>query len=238
LFCCEQTYSKSVNMCENKIYSLDSSAYYQDWNSLLWFILIQGSPTSLPSLGAEENEVGLWNSLFASVMERKARLLGSGSRDACLNITDVICAPSFKCVAAAAKFIEGYESDVKNRCEALKIKIEDGLSESVEDHHSHEQFRSLVIERGYRIDESYKSSVNLQEDCNGERSVAFDDRLRTTLDSIRKICLRSVTKRVVIFVDRAVEKQLEFMITDPSFKFGSFIIGSIKDTFGELPKQK
>ncbi|KAL1230567.1 NADH-cytochrome b5 reductase 2-A [Trichinella pseudospiralis] len=129
-------------------------------------------------------------------------------------ITDVICAPSLKCVAAAASFIEGYESDVKNN------------------RHSQKQFRSLAIERGYCIDQLYKSALNLQRGCSGQRSLAYDDylRLHTTLDAIRKVCLRSATKRVVLFVDRSLEKQLKLMITDPSFKFGSFIIGSIKDT--------
>ncbi|KRX92487.1 hypothetical protein T4E_3655 [Trichinella pseudospiralis] len=219
-------------MCNDQLCPLDSSAYYQDCNSLLWFVLIQGDQKFSPHPGAGENEEGLLNNPCASMIERKSRLLGSASRDACLSITDVICAPSLKCVAAAASFIEGYESDVKDSDKALNIKIEEGLSVSFVDRHSQKQFRSLAIERGYCIDQLYKSALNLQRGCSGQRSLAYDDylRLHTTLDAIRKVCLRSATKRVVLFVDRSLEKQLKLMITDPSFKFGSFIIGSIKDT--------
>ncbi|KRX46682.1 hypothetical protein T05_8065 [Trichinella murrelli] len=223
-------------MSEIGVSSLDSPAY-ENPNSMLWFILIRDNRVSLPLLSAGVNEA-LWNGPYVPLVERKSRLMGAASRDAGLNITDVVCEPSFRCVAAAINFIEGFEGGVKNGWKALNIKIEGGLSELGENDYLRSQLRSYVVQRGHRIDETYKSSLKLQENCSGQRSAAFDDRLRNALDSIRKICLRSAERRVVVFADRDIEKELKLITADPPLQFGLFVIGGTKDALAAFPKQK
>ncbi|KRY70494.1 hypothetical protein T4A_14250 [Trichinella pseudospiralis] len=109
---------------------------------------------SNPNLG--KNEDREWKSQSMTTIEARSGLMGEASHEARFNITDVICAPSIKCIIAADSFIKGFERDQKGKMKNLNIKIDGGLSESIEGYYLQKQFRSLALERGYAVDEVYE----------------------------------------------------------------------------------
>ncbi|KAL1230580.1 Ubiquitin-associated and SH3 domain-containing protein [Trichinella pseudospiralis] len=104
-----------------------------------------------------EKDAGEWKFQSMPMAEKKSRVMGAASYKSCFNITDVISAPSTKCILAADSFIKGFESGQQDTTNPLKIKVEAALSKSVEGYHSHKHFQLLAIERGYRVDDSYET---------------------------------------------------------------------------------
>ncbi|KRZ02991.1 hypothetical protein T11_10632, partial [Trichinella zimbabwensis] len=79
------------------------------------------------------------------------------------NITDVICAPSFTCFTAADNFIKGFQDGLEDEMKILNIKVDGGLSSTVEGYYLHKQFRSMVVESGFNVDETYDDLHKVKE---------------------------------------------------------------------------
>ncbi|XP_003374089.1 conserved hypothetical protein [Trichinella spiralis] len=77
------------------------------WNSCqkLWFILVDDGKYLDSRLGLEEKKPDSSSGPSLASIESKSRLMGLASRNAHHNITNVISAPNFKCITAAAGFI-------------------------------------------------------------------------------------------------------------------------------------
>ncbi|KRZ73594.1 Retrovirus-related Pol polyprotein from transposon TNT 1-94 [Trichinella papuae] len=155
------------------------------------------------------NEMGEWKFQSVTTIENKSRVMGKASHEACFNITDVISAPSMKCVAAADSFIKGFEGGRKDEIKVLDIKVDGGLSESVEGYYLQKQFLSLAAERGYRVNETYETSVKCPENCKFDPYVNLYWRINAALESMRKKYSGSMDRMVVVFVDKSLESLLK-----------------------------
>ncbi|KRZ21424.1 hypothetical protein T4B_9588, partial [Trichinella pseudospiralis] len=154
------------------------------------------------------NEMGEWKFYSTTTVESKSHVMGEISHESGFNITDVICAPSMRCVAAADSFIKGFERDQKGKMKNLNIKIDGGLSESIEGYYLQKQFRSLALERGYAVDEVYETSIKWSENHNVDTYVNSDWRINAALKSLRKKYPGSMDKMVAVFVDKSLESVL------------------------------
>ncbi|KRZ73616.1 hypothetical protein T10_1982 [Trichinella papuae] len=195
-------------MSQSYFRTFDSWAFSWQSTQTLWFILVQEDRFPHLRFRAVRNEMGEWKFQSVTTIENKSRVMGKASHEACFNITDVISAPSMKCVAAADSFIKAFERDQKDEMKILNIKVDGGLSESVEGYYLQKQFRSLAVERGYPVDEVYETSIKWSENCNVDAYVNLDWRINAALESLREKYSGSMDKVVVVFVDKSLESVL------------------------------
>ncbi|KRZ73617.1 hypothetical protein T10_1982, partial [Trichinella papuae] len=213
-----------AKMPHSEFYTFDTFAYYQDCNPLLWFIMIKNVPSYFPSQCKAQNKRNIFDSPVISVAERRVRFMGSSSRDAGINITDVICAPSLKCIDLADRFVEGYESKLEEKDKILEIKIDGGFSESIQHYHVHEQLKANIMECGYRIDKTHETSYKCPENCNNESSIKMNERVTETLKSIRSKYSDSTNRTMVVFVDKCLEPALRFLIKQPLIALELYVL--------------
>ncbi|KRX67960.1 hypothetical protein T09_14432 [Trichinella sp. T9] len=136
--------------------------------------------------------------------------MGTASYSALLrDICDVICAPSIACFIAADNFIKELQKCLKDEIIDLKIKIDGGLSRTVEGFYLHKQFRSLVAERGYNVDETYESSVQCPENNKIDPYINLAWRLNMALLSFQNKYSSAKWKMVIAFVDKSLESVLK-----------------------------
>ncbi|KRX87784.1 hypothetical protein T4E_6490 [Trichinella pseudospiralis] len=166
-----------------------------DCNPLLWFIMIKNLPSYFPSQCKAVNKGDIFDSPAISLAERRILFMGSSSRDAGINITDV-----------------------------LKIKIDGGFSESIQHYHVHEQLKASIMDSGYPIDRTYETSYNCAENCNYETSIKMEERLAETVKSIRAKHSDSTNRTVIVFVDKNVEQSLQFLIKQPLITLELYIV--------------
>ncbi|KAL1231457.1 Lysozyme [Trichinella spiralis] len=158
------------------------------WNSCqkLWFILVDDGKYLDSRLGLEEKKPDSSSGPSLASIESKSRLMGLASRNAHHNITNVISAPNFKCITAAAGFIRGYEDAVKMAEKLLTIKIDGGFAETYFAFKFQSQFRLLAIENGYRVDETYESSAIFPVEYHHHPHLQLEKRLATTMESMKE----------------------------------------------------
>ncbi|KRZ13599.1 hypothetical protein T11_7969 [Trichinella zimbabwensis] len=197
-----------TSMSQSYFRTFDSWAFSWQSTQTLWFILVEEDRFPHLRFRAVRNEMGEWKFQSVTTIENKSRVMGKASHEACFNITDVICAPSMRCVAAADSFIKAFEGDQKDETKILNIKVDGGLSESVEGYYLVKQFRSLAVERGYPVDEVYETSIKWSENCNLDTYVNFDCRINAALESLREKYSGSMDKMVAVFVDSSLESVL------------------------------
>ncbi|KRX67157.1 hypothetical protein T09_10437 [Trichinella sp. T9] len=143
-------------------------------------------------------------------IESSSVLMGADIVDMPYNVTNVISAPNFKCLAAAAAFISGYQGPVKVGQNALNIKIDGGLSLTNAAFEMHEKFQSLVAESGYNIDKTYKTVAEFSVESS------LVTRVEATLESLRKTFPGTWKDAVAIFVEKPLQIVLEIItINDP-----------------------
>ncbi|KRZ35905.1 hypothetical protein T4C_12100 [Trichinella pseudospiralis] len=188
--------------------TFDSLAFRWDSTQLFWFILVEEDGFPLLCFSAGKNEDREWKSQSMTTIEARSGLMGEASHEARFNITDVICAPSIKCIIAADSFIKGFERDQKGKMKNLNIKIDGGLSESIEGYYLQKQFRSLALERGYAVDEVYETSVKWSENGKIDPYVNLNWRINAALESFRKKYSVSKHTMVAVFVDKSLESVL------------------------------
>ncbi|KRZ01820.1 hypothetical protein T11_9229 [Trichinella zimbabwensis] len=188
--------------------NFDSWAFRWESTQLLWFILVEEDGFPVLRYHEMKKEAGEWKFQSMTVAERKSRVMGEASHETCFNISDVISAPSIRCIAAAQSFIKGFESGQQDITNFLKIKVDAALSESVEGYYLQKQFRLLAVERGYRVDESYETSVQWPENCKVDPYVDLDWRISAALESFKIKYSGSKDKTVVVFVDKRLESVL------------------------------
>ncbi|KRY26950.1 hypothetical protein T01_4389 [Trichinella spiralis] len=144
----------------------DSMVYCWGSVQLMWFVFVK--EVDLPPRYAEK-EKDIYRSPLSvgkkphgssgpimTGIESTSVTMGMEMTDVPYNVTNVISAPNFKCLTAAAAFINGYQGPVKVGQNALNIKIDGGLSLTNAAFEKHEKFQSLVAESGYNIDKTYK----------------------------------------------------------------------------------
>ncbi|KRZ71538.1 hypothetical protein T10_4032 [Trichinella papuae] len=207
----------------SEFYTFDTRAYYQDSNPLLWFILIKDVPSYFPSDYNEENDgdIIVTSTLLSEI---RIRFMGSSSRDAGINITDVISAPSLQCINMAKSFIEGYESKLEEKDKILEIKIDGGFSESIQYYYVHEKLKANIMQCGYRIDKTHETSYKCPENCNNESSIKMNERVTETLKSIRSKYSDSTNRTMVVFVDKCLEPALRFLIKQPLIALELYVL--------------
>ncbi|OUC48984.1 hypothetical protein D917_05816 [Trichinella nativa] len=129
---------------------------------MMWFILVEEDefPSLRPHAGLGINRKSERNFRSLTAVERKSFLMGDVACITRLNITDVICSPSTNCINAADSFIKGFQYMKNDEMNVLKIKIDGGFSSTAEGYYLQNQFRSLVVERGYDVDDSYDAALD------------------------------------------------------------------------------
>ncbi|KRX92467.1 hypothetical protein T4E_3486 [Trichinella pseudospiralis] len=195
-------------MSQTDFINFDSWAFRWDSTQLLWFILVEKDRFSHLHFREVEKDAGEWKFQSMPMAEKKSRVMGAASYKSCFNITDVISAPSTKCILAADSFIKGFESGQQDTTNPLKIKVEAALSKSVEGYHSHKQFQLLAIERGYRVDDSYETCAQRSGNSEVDPYVDLDCRISAALESFKEKYSGSEEKMVVVFVDKRLESVL------------------------------
>ncbi|KRZ82057.1 hypothetical protein T08_9526, partial [Trichinella sp. T8] len=228
-----------TKMPEPELYTFDTFAYYNDCNPLLWFIMIQDMPPSTPPYCKAGNRGALWNAPVMPIVQRKLCFMGAASRDAGINITDVICAPSLKCILLADSFIEGYESKLDDKDQVLEIKIDGGFSESIDYYHQHEQLKTNVMESGFRVDKTHDTSYKYPEYCNYESFNKMDERIHETLKSIRTKYADSTNRTMAVFVNKSLESVLQFITKEPPIPLELYIArkAEAKNKRGQITKR-
>ncbi|KRZ73591.1 hypothetical protein T10_1522 [Trichinella papuae] len=200
---------ESEDMWKADLSTFDSWSVRWQFTHELWFILVEEDVLPFLRLGAGGNEESVRKSGFATMTEKRSRAMGTASHYARFNIADVICAPSFTCITAADNFIKGFEGGRKDEIKVLDIKVDGGLSESVEGYYLQKQFLSLAAERGYRVNETYETSVKCPENCKFDPYVNLYWRINAALESMRKKYSGSMDRMVVVFVDKSLESLLK-----------------------------
>ncbi|KRZ02160.1 hypothetical protein T4B_7856, partial [Trichinella pseudospiralis] len=94
-------------MSQTDFINFDSWAFRWDSTQLLWFILVEKDRFSHLHFREVEKDAGEWKFQSMPMAEKKSRVMGAASYKSCFNITDVISAPSTKCILAADSFIKG-----------------------------------------------------------------------------------------------------------------------------------
>ncbi|KRX92463.1 hypothetical protein T4E_366 [Trichinella pseudospiralis] len=196
-------------MWKSNLSTFDSWSVRWHFTHELWFIFVEEDVLPFLRLGAGRKEEGVRKSGFATMTEKRSRAMGTASHYARFNIVDVICAPSFTCITAADNFIKGFEGGLKDEIKVLDIKVDGGLSSSVEGYYLQKQFLSLAAEGGYRVDETYETSVKCPENCKIDPYINLYWRINAALESIRKKYSGSMDKMVVVFVDKSLESLLK-----------------------------
>ncbi|KRX67959.1 hypothetical protein T09_14432 [Trichinella sp. T9] len=193
-----------------KIVKVDSQSWVLRWEStpMMWFILVEDDGFPVLRLREGKNEASERNFQSMTAVERKSCVMGQASQIEHFNISEVICAPSIKCIVAADSFINGFQCEKKDEIKGLNIKIDGGLSSTVECYYLHKEFRSLVVEHGYDVDETYESSVERPTKCKEDPYVDLDSRLSAVLKFMRRKYSDSEDKVVTVFVDKCLESVL------------------------------
>ncbi|KRY54515.1 hypothetical protein T03_6780 [Trichinella britovi] len=168
---------------------------------------------------AKSDQENVWNSSSLAMAERKSYAMGRAARYAQYNITDVICAPSFKCVNVADNFIRGFECGNKDEMKKLKIKINGGLSSTVECYYLYKEFRSLAVERGYRVDATYEGSVEWPGGKIIDPYVNLLWRINAIVQSLMMEYTGIREQMVAVFVDKSVESVLTRVTVGPPLPF-------------------
>ncbi|XP_003374136.1 conserved hypothetical protein [Trichinella spiralis] len=99
---------------------------------------------------------------------------------------------------------EGFQREKKDEGKGLNVKIDGGLSSTVECYYLHKEFRSLVVERGYDVDETYESSVERSTKCKEDPHVDLDSRLSAALKFMRRKYSDPEGGVVAVFVDKSL----------------------------------
>ncbi|XP_003374082.1 hypothetical protein Tsp_08809 [Trichinella spiralis] len=189
--------------------TFDSWSVRWDVRRELWFILVEEDVLPFLRLDAARNQANVRESEFPSMTESRSRAMGTASQNARFNITDVFCAPSFPCVTAAENFIKGFERGRNDGRNYLTIKVDGGFSLSVDGYYLQKQFRSLAVERGYRVDETFESSVKRPESSIFDPYVNLQWRINAAVESLRTKYSCSMNEMVVVFVDKSLESVLK-----------------------------
>ncbi|KAL1231447.1 Ecdysteroid-phosphate phosphatase [Trichinella spiralis] len=176
----------------------------------MWFVFVK--EVDLPPRYAEKvgkKPHGSSGPIMTGI-ESTSVTMGMEMTDVPYNVTNVISAPNFKCLTAAAAFINGYQGPVKVGQNALNIKIDGGLSLTNAAFEKHEKFQSLVAESGYNIDKTYKTVAEFSAESS------LETRLEVTLESLRKTFPGTWQDAVAIFVEKSLHSILEIVtINDP-----------------------
>ncbi|KRX92468.1 hypothetical protein T4E_7607 [Trichinella pseudospiralis] len=199
--------------------TFDSWGFHWDFTQMLWFIMVEEDDLLLFRLGAESDEANVWSSSSLTMTETKSREMGKAAQYMRYNITNVICAPSIKCIAAAHSFIKGFEGGKKYQGKPLNIKIEGGLSETVEGYCLQKQFQSFVAESGYPIDESYETCIKWPGGSSIDPYVNLAWRINEAVKSMMRTYSGAIEQIVAIFVDRSLERMLRCVMIGPPLPF-------------------
>ncbi|KRX12476.1 hypothetical protein T07_5687, partial [Trichinella nelsoni] len=181
------------------------------WNSCqkLWFILVDDGNYLAKRLGLEEQKPDSTSGPSLASIESKSRFMGLASRNAHHNITNVISAPNFKCITAAAGFIRGYEEATRKVEKSLTIKIDGGFAETYVAFNLQSQFRLLAIENGYRVDEKYRSSAPFPVEYQNHPHLQLEKRLATTMESMKEKFSGDWDNIVIVFVHHSLKNDLK-----------------------------
>ncbi|KRX15109.1 hypothetical protein T07_11177 [Trichinella nelsoni] len=188
--------------------SFESWVFRWESTPTMWFILVQDDGVPVLRLREGKSEASERNFQSMTAVERKSFVMGQASHIENFKISEVICAPSIKCIVAADSFINGFQRDKKGEIKGLNVKIDGGLSFTAECYYLHKEFRSLVVERGYDVDETYESSVEGPTKCKEDPYVDLDSRLSAALKFMRKKYSDSEDGVVAVFVDESLESAL------------------------------
>ncbi|OUC41977.1 hypothetical protein D917_10541 [Trichinella nativa] len=199
--------------------SFDSLVFHWNFTQMLWFIMVEEDDNPNLCVDAKSDQENVWNSSSLAMAERKSYAMGRAARYAQYHITDVICAPSFKCVNVADNFIRGFECGNKDEMKKLKIKINGGLSSTVECYYLYKEFRSLAVERGYRVDATYEGSVEWPGDKIIDPYVNLLWRINAIVQSLMMEYPGIREQMVAVFVDKSVESVLTRVTVGPPLPF-------------------
>ncbi|KRY82430.1 hypothetical protein T4D_621, partial [Trichinella pseudospiralis] len=215
----DEVYEYELNMPKRNCDTFDSWGFHWDFTQMLWFIMVEEDDLLLFRLGAESDEANVWSSSSLTMTETKSREMGKAAQYMRYNITNVICAPSIKCIAAAHSFIKGFEGGKKYQGKPLNIKIEGGLSETVEGYCLQKQFQSFVAESGYPIDESYETCIKWPGGSSIDPYVNLAWRINEAVKSMMRTYSGAIEQIVAIFVDRSLERMLRCVMIGPPLPF-------------------
>ncbi|KRX12395.1 hypothetical protein T07_1495, partial [Trichinella nelsoni] len=168
-------------MSEPGLKSFHSWVYLWKSSATLWLIMVEEDEFPFLQLSARENGTSESNFHSMAAVGRKSLEMGRLAHEAGFNISDVICAPSIKCIVAAGSFIYGFQREKKDEIKGLNIKIDGAFSSTTEGYYLHKQFRSLAAERGYNVDETYETSVKCCGKCKVDRYVNLECRLAAAI---------------------------------------------------------
>ncbi|KRZ84676.1 hypothetical protein T08_14469 [Trichinella sp. T8] len=192
--------------------SFHSWVYRWDSSATIWFIMVEED--GFPFLQLRAGKSGASESNFHSMtaVGRKSLEMGGLAREAGFNISDIICAPSVKCIVAAGSFIYAFQRGKKDEIKGLNIKIDGAFSSTTEGYYLHKQFRSLAAERGYNVDETYKTSVKCCGKCKVDRYVNLECRLAAAVQFLKEKYSGMEQNAVVVFVDKSLKSVLTDVI--------------------------
>ncbi|KRY81010.1 hypothetical protein T4D_6083 [Trichinella pseudospiralis] len=173
-------------MWKTNLSTFDSWSFRWESTQELWFVLVEEDELPFLCLRSGVNQASVGKVPFTTMTERRSRAMGRASFNARFNITDVICAPSFTCFTAADNFIKGFQDGLEDEMKILNIKVDGGLSSTVEGYYLYKQFQSMLVESGFNVDESYETSVKCPENYKIDPYVNLDWRINTALGSIKK----------------------------------------------------
>ncbi|KRZ01885.1 hypothetical protein T11_2537 [Trichinella zimbabwensis] len=225
-------------MWKTDLSTFDSWSFRWESTQELWFILVEEDELPFLRLRSGVNQASVGKFPFTTMTERRSRAMGRASFNARFNITDVICAPSFTCFTAADNFIKGFQDGLEDEMKILNIKVDGGLSSTVEGYYLHKQFRSMVVESGFNVDETYETSVKCPENYKIDPYVNLDWRINAALGSIKKKYSGSMFQMVAVFVDKCLDNVLKgatvgswpaFKVHVPSVGISPFILEKFEE---------
>ncbi|KAL1236001.1 ATP synthase subunit b,plastid [Trichinella pseudospiralis] len=132
----------------------------------------------------------------------------------------------------------GFQDGLEDEMKILNIKVDGGLSSTVEGYYLCKQFQSMLVKSGFNVDESYETSVKCPENYKIDPYVNLDWRINTALGSIKKKYSGSKLQMVVAFVDKCLENVLKtatvgswpaFKVHVPSVKISPFILEKFEE---------
>ncbi|KAL1231468.1 Deoxyhypusine hydroxylase [Trichinella spiralis] len=193
-------------MSGGNLKSFQSWVFHWISTQMMWFILVEEDefPSLRPRGGLGINRKSQRNFKSLTAVERKSFLMGDAARITRFNISNVICSPSINCIIAADSFIKGFQYMKNDEMNVLNIKIDGGFSSTAEGYYLQKQFRSLVVERGYDVDETYETSVQWPGNCKADPYVDLEWRLSAALDSMRNKYQDTMPNVVAVFVDKSL----------------------------------
>ncbi|KRZ53571.1 hypothetical protein T02_8643 [Trichinella nativa] len=199
-------------MSEPGFKSFHSWVYRWDSSATIWFIMVEEDGFPFLQLRAGKNGACESNFHSMTAVGRKSLEMGGLAREAGFNISDIICAPSVKCIVAAGSFIYAFQRGKKDEIKGLNIKIDGAFSSTTEGYYLHKQFRSLAAERGYNVDETYNTSVKCCGKCKVDRYVNLECRLAAAVQFLKEKYSGMEQNAVVVFVDKSLKSVLTDVI--------------------------